>query len=645
MTSNYLMGEDDAERLKRINLILSDYTFELYHDKGFGSLISQLDEQYSYTRNGEIIVNEIEGNYLPKTKIELSHSKSFKTTSQAPFAFVEQKINALERWIADKKREIDEDKKSNQVIPDDTRNYKCLLEYYNVFFTAVIDCKAFCKLEEFIMTDHYSLGQIFLNLENSKIEIDKMLFSITTDSTELRKRIEKDLEEIDRNYKKVIEIYNLEDESNQNLLEEFDAFMLNYNDFKSWYLMYNKSTAQNSVNLLKREDIDTSGFDTIDDNLSNTNKVFEINYFTWLHDNGKEGSVVAFMSFLTKTKEYLSQLPREILELEKQVKYDKYFEFVNLVNKENPPKNRNQIILEFKESFKHRNNFFSQEKYGNHIDRWENTRNEGLQNNKNLQNRIELCKTFHGGARMVMIDFENFVDAINKHDMSDRFGSNAVVIKQQKILNSLNFLIEHTEPIKLTFSNEESPNLAIHLRRYFLTIFDEIILRIKDELYIDVYNTPLEIHFIKARHSIENSVDNKEVEILNLGKRRLGDNYTDNTDSDDFIEETDDSEIQNDTKKKDVNKYWFKVGLLFATGKMDILKKEYNGNCTAIAKTIDKINHGSYRPYISSSIGQLTKGGDKNIFASRTKVKKIQKHCLDNNIEIITSFSLLYKEE
>ena len=82
------------------------------------------------------------------------------------------------------------------------------------------------------------------------------------------------------------------------------------------------------------------------------------------------------------------------------------------------------------------------------------------------------------------------------------------------------------------------------------------------------------------------------------------------------------------------DKNWFKVGLLFATGEMDNLMKQFNMNATKVAQHLDS---KSYRPYISESISN-TNTTDKNIFSKPEKLKIIYRHCIENDIPMVDSF-------
>ena len=90
------------------------------------------------------------------------------------------------------------------------------------------------------------------------------------------------------------------------------------------------------------------------------------------------------------------------------------------------------------------------------------------------------------------------------------------------------------------------------------------------------------------------------------------------------------------TSEKDYKKFaWFKIGVKFASGEMDILYKEHECSATKVAAAI---NLSKSRNYITQSMGTDMKS-DKNIYACRKKMIKIIKHCKDQDIPIIPEFT------
>lgn len=85
---------------------------------------------------------------------------------------------------------------------------------------------------------------------------------------------------------------------------------------------------------------------------------------------------------------------------------------------------------------------------------------------------------------------------------------------------------------------------------------------------------------------------------------------------------------------------WLQVGILFATGEIDLNDK--TANFTAIARKFFNEEHSSYRPYISSSINNTVKS-DKNIFYSTSKMLEILNECRERNIEPVDAFIEKFK--
>lgn len=100
---------------------------------------------------------------------------------------------------------------------------------------------------------------------------------------------------------------------------------------------------------------------------------------------------------------------------------------------------------------------------------------------------------------------------------------------------------------------------------------------------------------------------------------------------------TQQTETTNEAKKPDAYKdhIWFKIGLMFANGKMQNLLEKFKNNATQIAKHLE---NESFRPFISESIGINSKTSDKSIFSNKDKMNKIITYCENNNIEVNNDF-------
>ena len=96
------------------------------------------------------------------------------------------------------------------------------------------------------------------------------------------------------------------------------------------------------------------------------------------------------------------------------------------------------------------------------------------------------------------------------------------------------------------------------------------------------------------------------------------------------------------TEKNDKTKMiWFKVGMLFANGEMDILIEKHSEgkgsvpNYTAIS---EELGNASFIPYISETFSGANET-DKNIFSKEKKVKFILEYCENNSVPVVDSFT------
>jgi len=99
--------------------------------------------------------------------------------------------------------------------------------------------------------------------------------------------------------------------------------------------------------------------------------------------------------------------------------------------------------------------------------------------------------------------------------------------------------------------------------------------------------------------------------------------------------------IESSTEKKNIEGLnWFKVGLLFATGEMDILLDKFSNNFTQIAKHKFGDKYKGYRSYISESYSN-TNINNLNIYSDKIKLKGISDYCDENRIVMTENFKTL----
>lgn len=198
--------------------------------------------------------------------------------------------------------------------------------------------------------------------------------------------------------------------------------------------------------------------------------------------------------------------------------------------------------------------------------------------------------------------------------------------------------------IKLTYGTEQFlfsiplTQLALDLEESYKEFYykvDEINASKLNRLFmsnIERYNE----WFLSNKHEIESLFG--ENNIYNLIDNTL--KHTKN-----LILEKDPKEIFRtnntlDKSKKDSHRFekhiWFKVGLLFATGAMDKLIKQYNNNATKIS---DHLKKPEYNKYILATMNNYTKSNtDKNIYGNKQKMIKIKNHCTKQDISMTKDF-------
>ncbi|WP_034917815.1 hypothetical protein [Gillisia sp. CAL575] len=100
------------------------------------------------------------------------------------------------------------------------------------------------------------------------------------------------------------------------------------------------------------------------------------------------------------------------------------------------------------------------------------------------------------------------------------------------------------------------------------------------------------------------------------------------------------NDLTPEIENKDIEKIWFKVGLLFATGEMEkYYNTSHNGmnESYSAPKIAKEFNLPEGVKYILGTFNEYA--NDKNIFANKNKITKIKEYCQKNNIKVIDSFS------
>lgn len=243
------------------------------------------------------------------------------------------------------------------------------------------------------------------------------------------------------------------------------------------------------------------------------------------------------------------------------------------------------------------------------IDNWGDKRYNDLVENEHLKSRVALLKDYLLSLRWLMIYTVDLYEAIDRYDGTERAIINDIQLNE----DSVKRVLKAIENFKISINENYEKGkykLSIKLKNYCLSKFIECITIMENDFFIKIYDSPIHKKFEIVRDVYEELIDLDEVEILQK-KGRNRENYKDTI--------------------------WFKVGMLFATDKIEELKSKYHNNFTQYAKSKFGEKWSSYRVYISESFNRNNKS-NKNIFKYPDKLKKIYDHCVEEKISMTDNF-------
>ncbi len=155
------------------------------------------------------------------------------------------------------------------------------------------------------------------------------------------------------------------------------------------------------------------------------------------------------------------------------------------------------------------------------------------------------------------------------------------------------------------------------------------------QYYVD--NDKLKKH-ISSAHAI---LDYISLKINNIGTNSFTVSKNDSRGNSNAVKQ---SKIVEDL---DENKIWFKVGLLFASGKMEKYYKVNDNGATVfredytspkIAKDLGKEGYNKYILATIQNYPVTNRNADKNIFNSKDRMKKIVDYCKHHKIDVLPYF-------
>lgn len=296
------------------------------------------------------------------------------------------------------------------------------------------------------------------------------------------------------------------------------------------------------------------------------------------------------------------EAPQKNNEIEMYLKSYNQTHFDKVINKRNEDGTPNNIYL------------------GNNFNEWLESINKTLYSNKSYDTETQdKLSTYNKYLCYLSNNLISLYKAISEFEKTKNTAFvTSIHLKQSEVLNNLKSIEYYTIIIK-TFIRSKQIQKANDIREHCLALLENCIYNLNDVLTININLSPLNKAFKKIEKKLDTSINFENLKLIK-----------------DLSIQTEHSQQKVIIKPNEEFKteLWFKVGLLFATGEMDKLIIEFSSNATQIAKSLKNKN---YRPYISESISK-TNDNDKNIFSKFNKIKKIQNHCIENNIKMIDSF-------
>lgn len=324
---------------------------------------------------------------------------------------------------------------------------------------------------------------------------------------------------------------------------------------------------------------------------------------------------------LSKFIEYINDFTKRIRTELNAIRIEKAYSIENYKKSYNP--------FYFKEiiNLKSEDNSINPYYYNTLINHWEDYQVTEMSKNEYLKEQTRLLKIYNRRLSYLLSHTVRMFKAVDKYNGENLAVVNSFNLEKGELLNLLNRIKWYSSSIKrMKISGEY--DLAFRLKEYYHLIFADSINFLRDSLHINIYKSPLKEEFKEIENAFESSINIDEVKY--------------------FASTALKPQLQTKSDQaKYKNEVWFKVGLLFASGKMEnyytevtggiIFKKGYTA--PKVAKSLGNIN---YNKFILASVNNYlpnNPNGNKNIFNSKDKMDKIIKHCGENNIPVIPYFT------
>jgi hypothetical protein len=186
--------------------------------------------------------------------------------------------------------------------------------------------------------------------------------------------------------------------------------------------------------------------------------------------------------------------------------------FANYLEPINTPQQTEaELINNYKKAI---SGYFEKELNYNWINDFNNSLNDRLNINDNLKERIPLLTTYNNILCALISNTVQLFIACSKYDGTDLTLINDINFCKFKTDDCLKAIAEFKQNIQHN-KNEGRPDLAIKVRDYCSTNFNDIKIILNDYFFIDIKNSPLKNDFDGVLKEFENSINLNEIIFLN----------------------------------------------------------------------------------------------------------------------------------
>ncbi len=201
-------------------------------------------------------------------------------------------------------------------------------------------------------------------------------------------------------------------------------------------------------------------------------------------------------AFVKPLQQPKPEAPQQNKEIENYLKSYKHHLFSSVIDKRNKENKENVLF------------------YGKDIAGILEQRNSELLTNEILKEKYNLLSTYNKYLFFLTGHTMQLFKAVNDYSNTANSGYfTKIKIKEDEVFDSLNELKKLTKSIKHNLLNEEI-KIASKIRYYCILMFDDCIDLLKDQFGIDIYASPLKVHFESVNKAFESSINFEELKLI-----------------------------------------------------------------------------------------------------------------------------------